>query len=126
VNDAGIRLKLMNMINAVKILRTAKLVLHFELLNNSKTVDVRNKYFKDFIVVFSFLQLSGFCSLGLRKILGKLKNVSMKVSTKYNLLPERNAYQDHTSTKKCSKKQIFKKMYIIVKQIHSSLHSELF
>jgi len=34
----------------------------------------------------------------LKKLLGKSKNVSNKVPTRYNLLLERNAYQDHPST----------------------------
>jgi len=34
----------------------------------------------------------------LRKLLGKIENVINKVPTRYNLLPERKACQDHPST----------------------------
>jgi len=33
-----------------------------------------------------------------RKLLRKWKNVSIEVSTRYNLLPERNARRDHPNT----------------------------
>jgi len=51
-----------------------------------------------FIVSF-LLQFSGSFQLRVRRQLGKSKNVSNEVPTRYNLLPERNACQDHQITR---------------------------
>jgi len=62
----------MNMINIVKILYMPKLVLHLELLKNTKTVHVQNEYVDNFIEFF--VQFLGYFFVRLKETTGKVEN----------------------------------------------------
>jgi len=95
----------------------SELALRFELLNYTNCVHVQNECVDNFIGFPLRLKATN---------MGKSKNVSNKVPTGYDLLQERNAREDHPTTRLRTKKrlQTKKEKRIIVKPIiHSSLHT---
>lgn len=78
---------------------------------------MQNEYVENFI---DFLQFSG--CFELRITTGKIKNMLNKLSTEYNLLPERVAHGPRICTRKRVHKQ--KRQHNIETPIYSSLLSE--
>jgi len=96
---------------------TYGVVLRFELLIQKR---VQNEYIDNFTEFFC----CSFRIVSFRKLQKKSKNMSNKVTTRYNLLPKRNVCRERFYTKKYLRtKQFFKNTHTYTHHCKTNTHS---